>query len=124
MSSLGRKKGGARHGTSNEHPGMNLLIPIVSIALFSIAHLLADRDRNGTRAREIVLLYSVGIIGFNGVVSFFTHTSGPILRPSRSAGRPAAHFSTRWPVPIWRSASSGSWASGAAISGCRSFWRS
>ena len=55
-------------------PGWNFLIPIVSILLFSTAHRVADRDRSAARNVEIVLLYSVGIIGFNGVASFFTHT--------------------------------------------------
>jgi hypothetical protein len=55
-------------------PGWNLLIPIASIVAFSTVHLMADRNRDGARTVEIVLLYSIGIIGFNGVAGFFTHT--------------------------------------------------
>ena len=75
-------------------PGWNLIIPIVSIAFFSSVHLVADRDRYGVRAVEIVLLYSVGIIGFNGVISFFTHTIWADLAAESigwAAGSPFQH---------------------------------
>jgi hypothetical protein len=55
-------------------PGWNLLIPLVSIAIFATIHLRGDRDRDRARSYEIVLLYSIGIIGFNGIVGFFVHT--------------------------------------------------
>ena len=55
-------------------PGLNLLIPLVAIVVFSIIHLGMDRDRDRARTLEIVLLYGVGIIGFNGLVGFLVHT--------------------------------------------------
>ncbi len=55
-------------------PGWNLLVPLVSIGVFSSIHLNVDRSRDGARTVEIVLLYCVGIIGFNGIVGFLVHT--------------------------------------------------
>jgi len=55
-------------------PGWNLLIPLLSIVVFATLHLVVDRNRDRARTLEIVLLYGIGIIGFNGMVSFLVHT--------------------------------------------------
>lgn len=55
-------------------PGWNLLIPIIAIVVSSSVHLAADRTRDRARTLEIVLLYAIGIVGFNGAVSFLVHT--------------------------------------------------
>lgn len=55
-------------------PGWNLLIPLVSIMVFSTIHLVMGRERDRARTLEIVLLYAVGIIGFTGIVGFLVHT--------------------------------------------------
>ena len=72
-------------------PGWNLLFPLAGIVVFSTGHLLWDRNRDRARTLEIVLLYSIGIIGFNGWSSSRIHWA--ISSPSRSAGRP--HRSSR-----------------------------
>lgn len=53
---------------------MNLLFPLVGIAVFSTIHLAMDRNRDRARTLEIVLLYWIGIGGFNGMVGFLAHT--------------------------------------------------
>jgi hypothetical protein len=55
-------------------PGWNLLIPLIAIAVSASVHLARDRTRDRARTLEIVLLYSIGIVGFNGAVGFLVHT--------------------------------------------------
>lgn len=55
-------------------PGWNLLIPLIAIAVSSSVHLAMDRTRDRARTLEIVLLYCIGIVGFNGAVGFLVHT--------------------------------------------------
>lgn len=57
-----------------EIPGWNLLIPLLAIVVFSALHRWLDRERGAGRTPETVLLYSIGIVGFNGVVAFLVHT--------------------------------------------------
>ena len=54
---------------------MHLLLPVVAIVVFSAIHLIVDRSRDRARTIEVVLLYAIGITGFNGVVGFVAHTA-------------------------------------------------
>jgi uncharacterized membrane protein YhaH (DUF805 family) len=56
-------------------PGWNLLMPTVAIVVFSTIHLIVDRSRDLARTIEVVLLYAIGITGFNGLVGFVAHTA-------------------------------------------------
>jgi hypothetical protein len=55
-------------------PGWNLLFPLAAIVIFSTMHLVVDRGRDRAHTLEIVLLYSIGIVGFNGLIGFLVHT--------------------------------------------------
>lgn len=55
-------------------PGWNLLLPLFSVVVASTIHLAVDRNRDRARTLEIVLLYCIGILGFNGAAGFLAHT--------------------------------------------------
>ncbi len=55
-------------------PGWHLYMLYAFIALFAGIHLVRDPDKRMIHRAEIVLMYMVGIIGFNGLSGFIGHT--------------------------------------------------
>jgi hypothetical protein len=55
-------------------PGWHLLFPVASIVIFTTLHLARDTERDRARTLEIILMYSVGILGFTGMTGLLAHT--------------------------------------------------
>jgi hypothetical protein len=54
-------------------PGVSALAYIVAIVAFSAYTIARTKNRTQAMSLEIVLMYSVGIIGFNGMSNFVVH---------------------------------------------------
>jgi hypothetical protein len=101
-------------------PGWNLLIPVLAIIVFSALHVRMDRDRERARTVEIVLLYGIGIVGFNGVVGFLVHTVWADLAAASIGWATGSPFQQEVAGASRRWVSLASWASAVATSGCPS----
>jgi hypothetical protein len=55
-------------------PGYHLYILLIVIAISSGIHLSRLRAPSRARVAEVILMYAIGIIGFNGFTSFVAHT--------------------------------------------------
>lgn len=55
-------------------PGLNLIFVLIGIAISITAHLIGHRGLNRRQIAEVAAMYSIGIIGFQGIVNFFVHT--------------------------------------------------
>lgn len=55
-------------------PGLNLLLVLLGIAISITAHLIGHRGLDRRQVAEVAAMYSIGIIGFQGIVNFFVHT--------------------------------------------------
>ncbi len=55
-------------------PGLNLLIVLVGIGISITAHLIGHRGLDRRQVAEVAAMYSIGIIGFQGIVNFVIHT--------------------------------------------------
>ncbi len=54
-------------------PGVSALLYILAIVAFSAYTIARTKDRTRAMNLEIVLMYSIGIIGFNGISNFVVH---------------------------------------------------
>ena len=77
-------------------PGMSVLLYMLGIAAFSACTIARTTNRTRAMVLEIMLMHSVGIIGFSGMSNFVIHAfSGRRLR-TPSAGLQATSSSSRW----------------------------
>lgn len=54
-------------------PGVSALLYILAIVAFSAYTIARTKNRTRALSLEIVLMYSIGIIGFNGISNFVVH---------------------------------------------------
>ncbi len=72
-------------------PGVSALFYIVAIAAFSAYTIVRTKNRTRAMDLEIVLMYSIGIVGFNGISNFVVHAFfGEMV--ARSIGWPAGNL--------------------------------
>lgn len=55
-------------------PGYHLYLLLLGIAVSATLHLARHRAANLQERFEVVAMYAIGILGFNGITSFFVHT--------------------------------------------------
>lgn len=55
-------------------PGYNLIGLVLGIAVSATVHLRLHRGLDRRARIEVVAMYAIGIVGFNGITSFFVHT--------------------------------------------------
>lgn len=55
-------------------PGYHLILLVLVIAVSAAIHLSRHRTLDRRDRFEVVAMYAIGIVGFNGITSFFVHT--------------------------------------------------
>ena len=55
-------------------PGYHLYLLVLIIVVFAGIHLARHRGLDRRQVAEVVAMYAIGILGFNGITNFFVHT--------------------------------------------------